>query len=205
MTKTLTEQYYDGTLPSGFYYFNNGNATYTVVHYQTESYLCANGITVVDKVPSYDEYQDLIQQNVNQESAIETYIERIHELEEQIPNGTWYTEKSHNELLHKIDELEKRLVSNTDESEATFKNCTIELTKQQRFVLYLLANNGMSNADIARELKVKEPTVKMHIKELFKKTGTNSRLSLVVWYYKTVYAIRYWQNVKIVELKGKVK
>jgi hypothetical protein len=35
-------------------------------------------------VTSYEEYKDLIQQNVNQESAIETYIERIHELEEQV-------------------------------------------------------------------------------------------------------------------------
>jgi len=34
-----------------------------------------------------EEYNDLIQQNVNQESAIETYIERIHELEEQFDSA----------------------------------------------------------------------------------------------------------------------
>ena len=53
MTKSLTEKYYDGTLPSGMYYFNNGNETYPVEYRQTEPYMCSNGITVLEPVPSY--------------------------------------------------------------------------------------------------------------------------------------------------------
>ena len=84
MSKELTKKYYNGTLPSGHYYFNNGNETYTVEHRQAGRYCLPSGITVVDPVPSYEEYQDIIQQNVNQESAIETYIEQIKQLQEQL-------------------------------------------------------------------------------------------------------------------------
>lgn len=60
-----------------------------------------------------------------------------------------------------------------------------DFTKMQKFVLKLLAD-GFDNASIANALKIKTPTVKMHIGNLFKKTGTKSRLELVVWYYKKV-------------------
>lgn len=56
MSKTLTEQYYEGTLPSGHYYFNNGHNTYPVEHHQTTPQLCVDGIRVVDKVPEYDQF-----------------------------------------------------------------------------------------------------------------------------------------------------
>ena len=78
----LTEKYYSGTLPSGHYYFSNGNSVYPVEYRQVEPFLCANGITVLCEVPSYEEY---------------------------IKTGTWYTEKSHNELLKKIEKLEEQL------------------------------------------------------------------------------------------------
>ena len=82
MSKELTEKYYTGTLPSGHYYFSNGNSVYPVEYRQVEPFLCANGITVLCEVPSYEEY---------------------------IKTGTWYTEKSHNELLKKIEKLEEQL------------------------------------------------------------------------------------------------
>ena len=92
MTKSLTKQYYDQTLEYGFYYaINAKDKTFKDVfilewnewgqQYQDCKILC--------EVPSYEEYQDLIQQNVNQESAIETYIERIHELEKQVKMVEW--------------------------------------------------------------------------------------------------------------------
>lgn len=37
-----------------------------------------------EPLPSYEEYQDIIQQNVNQDAAIETYIEDIKRLQEQL-------------------------------------------------------------------------------------------------------------------------
>lgn len=37
-----------------------------------------------EPLPSYEEWQDIIQQNVNQEAAIETYIEDIKRLQEQL-------------------------------------------------------------------------------------------------------------------------
>ena len=87
MTKSLTKQYYDQTLEDGFYYaIYKKDKTFKDVfilewrewgeQYQDCKIIC--------KVPSYEEYQDLIQQNVNQESAIEAYIERIYELENQV-------------------------------------------------------------------------------------------------------------------------
>ena len=78
-----------------------------------------------------------------------------------------------------------------------------DFTKMQKFVLKLLAD-GFDNASIANALKIKIPTVKMHIGNLFKKTGMKSRLGLVVWYYKKVNQEqelrnlmqdpRYWKN-----------
>lgn len=73
MAKTLTEQYYDGTLPTGFYYFNNGKETYIVMHYHTEPFICADGITVMDKVPSYEEYVALLNLYKNTKKLVEAH------------------------------------------------------------------------------------------------------------------------------------
>jgi hypothetical protein len=108
MTKTLTEQWRDGTIEYGLYYVRIvGRNDITIADTNLDEEL--NVEEVLAPVPSYEEYNDLIQKNVNQESDIETYIERIKELEEQIPNGTWFTQKSHKELLNKIEQLQKRL------------------------------------------------------------------------------------------------
>lgn len=111
MTKTLTEQWKYGELELGTYWIigSDGVEYIDFLLDQSDFNMITDVKEVLAPVPSYDEYQDLIQQNVNQESAIETYIERIHELEEQIPNGRWFTEKSHNELLRRIKYLEERL------------------------------------------------------------------------------------------------
>lgn len=60
MSKTLTKQYYDGTLPSAFYYFHNGKGPYIVEHHQTTPpTICAKGITVLCKVPNYTNFSEL--------------------------------------------------------------------------------------------------------------------------------------------------
>ena len=93
MTKTLTEQWREGTLKGGIYYLLLRDETtvtdktvYIVGEKQLRWHYSSFDFVkkVLDAVPSYEEYNALIQQNVNQESAIETYIERIHELEKQV-------------------------------------------------------------------------------------------------------------------------
>ena len=94
MTKTLTEQWRDGKLPDGCYYIVHrtnkfpGNDEIEIVGTEYLKTLSEfNGTDraeVLAPVPSYEEYQDIIQQNVNQESAIETYIEEIKRLQEQL-------------------------------------------------------------------------------------------------------------------------
>lgn len=76
MSKELTEQYYKGTLLSGHYYFSNGCEVYPVEHRQIEPCLCANGITVLDKVPNYEEYQALL----SQLSAISEQLKEANEV-----------------------------------------------------------------------------------------------------------------------------
>ena len=60
---TLTEQLYEGTLPTGWYYFNNGHESYIVKydnintkHWKLQE---PEGITVLCKVPTYEEYRNL--------------------------------------------------------------------------------------------------------------------------------------------------
>lgn len=92
MTKTLTEQWREGTLEQRYYYvkyFGNGQKPF--VEIELKNFLMdlvkvkdSDKIEVLESVPSYEEYQDIIQQNVNQEAAIETYIEDIKRLQEQL-------------------------------------------------------------------------------------------------------------------------
>ena len=93
MSKGLTEQWKNGELEGGHYYLlmkdgstRIANTVYVVG--EKQFYWENTSIDFVQEVlapvPSYEEYQDIIQQNVNQESAIETYIERIKELEKKV-------------------------------------------------------------------------------------------------------------------------
>ena len=87
MTKTLTEQWRDGTLPEGYYYFQYGKcAPFIKDSYTAEELkrcIDAENIKALAGVPTYAEFMDLM-------SNIE-YIDK------------------YKELLRKTDKLEKRL------------------------------------------------------------------------------------------------
>ena len=64
---------------------------------------------------------------------------------------------------------------------------SIEMSEREADVLHLLCE-GASNRAIAERLSIAEATVKSHISVLFTKTGTSSRLEMVVWAFHHGYA-----------------
>ena len=90
MSKELTEKWKNETLEEGDYYIRRTDDViidfYYNKHWDWMEY--EQGIKeVLEPVPTYEEYQDILQQNINQESAIETYIEQIKELEERLADA----------------------------------------------------------------------------------------------------------------------
>lgn len=59
-----------------------------------------------------------------------------------------------------------------------------DLTERERAVLRCIAD-GQSNKVIARALSITEGTVKVHVKNLFKKLGFRSRVEAAVWATET--------------------
>jgi two-component system, NarL family, nitrate/nitrite response regulator NarL len=57
------------------------------------------------------------------------------------------------------------------------------LSKRERQVM-LLAARGLSNKQIARELDVREGTIKLHLHRVYHKLGIRSRFALTVLVYK---------------------
>jgi DNA-binding NarL/FixJ family response regulator len=57
------------------------------------------------------------------------------------------------------------------------------LSTREREILELLAE-GLSNQQIANQLFIARSTVKNHIAAIFRKTGTKSRIEVVVKFYK---------------------
>lgn len=58
MTKTLTEQWREGTLDNGFYYVRSGWSAFIEIRYLGNAFFEGN-IEVLAPVPSYSEYQAL--------------------------------------------------------------------------------------------------------------------------------------------------
>jgi hypothetical protein len=60
---TLTEQLYEGTLPTGWYYFNNGVETYIVLYSNANTkdrkLQEPEGLIVLCEVPTYEEYEQM--------------------------------------------------------------------------------------------------------------------------------------------------
>jgi len=60
------------------------------------------------------------------------------------------------------------------------QGASAELTDREKEILLHL-RNGESNKVIARQLKIAEATVKVHVKHLLKKLGLKTRLEAAVW------------------------
>lgn len=68
---------------------------------------------------------------------------------------------------------------------------SIHITPAEQTVLYWLCK-GLRNAEICRETGMALGTVKTHLGSLQKKTGTKTRLQLVIYTYET----------KIIDIRG---
>jgi len=80
-----------------------------------------------------------------------------------------------------IGERLNGLLARAIREEATAKQRdTATLTEREHEILHDLAQ-GLSNKLIARDLKITEATVKVHVKNLLKKLGFRSRLEAAVW------------------------
>ena len=53
------------------------------------------------------------------------------------------------------------------------------LTDRQREIMLTLAQGGLSNRDVCRQLSLSEGTVKAHLHNIYKKLGVNKRTALV--------------------------
>jgi len=56
------------------------------------------------------------------------------------------------------------------------------LTEREREILTLLAS-GRSNAELAKELYLSEPTIKTHLSSIFRKLGVRDRVQAVIAAY----------------------
>lgn len=102
MTKTLTEQWRDGTLPEGYYYirwsFNiDDDPSYMIDFYDRENFVGGAFINkqrkfideVMCAVPSYDEYRELLDLNVYEKDrkkvmGLEDKIKRLQEQKQKV-------------------------------------------------------------------------------------------------------------------------
>lgn len=87
----LTEKWRNGTLEEDFYYVKNKSCLGVEIDYYN---VLHSGI----KYWSGCEDED-----------VEEVLAPVPTYEEWVKNGTWYTEKSHNKLIKKVEQLEKQL------------------------------------------------------------------------------------------------
>lgn len=91
MSKELTEKWKNGTLNGGIYYL-----------------LLRDGTTVKDKTV-YIVGEKQFRWHYSSFDFVKEVLAKVPTYEEWVKEGTWYTEKSHNELLKKIEELEQKI------------------------------------------------------------------------------------------------
>ena len=98
MTKTLTEQWREGTLTGGFYYIQLKDERWPLIDH-TDYNLLSHKIEwkdfdwraveeVIEEVPCYEEYKDLYDSNKQLMSHIKTCEQQIERLQEQLAIAT---------------------------------------------------------------------------------------------------------------------
>ena len=105
-----------------------------------------------------------------------------------VPHPQWLTLNDSvtaiQELLMGHTYLPRRLldqISNVRRASTAKKvSDTIVLTARQNQVLHLICHRGASNKTIARQLKISESTVKLHVSSIFKKYGVRNRTQLAL-------------------------
>ncbi len=85
----------------------------------------------------------------------------------------------------------RRLIANFSRSDETARSTPrlVGLTKREQEVLVLIAN-GLSNAEISRQLVISLPTVKTHVSSLLAKVHARDRAQLVIIAYESGLAER---------------
>lgn len=101
MSKELTEQYRNGTLPSDFYYFTNGKDFYTIEHHQLKGLPAVKGVEVVAKVPSYDEWKTAYECQLMESEEVLTLKEQLEEANAIIKSLKDARSQSVNEYIEK--------------------------------------------------------------------------------------------------------
>lgn len=84
MSKELTEKWRNGTLPCGFYYFTNGKEIYPIHHQQVKGLTGAKGVGVVDKVPTYDQFSQMVKKVEELKSKLSCISEQLKEANDVI-------------------------------------------------------------------------------------------------------------------------
>lgn len=81
MTKTLTEQWREGTLESGHYYIRSGLSTSVEIRYLGNGFFEGN-IEVLTPVPSHDEYKQLVSKTEQLEKKLAIAIKALKDMPE---------------------------------------------------------------------------------------------------------------------------
>jgi two-component system, NarL family, nitrate/nitrite response regulator NarL len=75
--------------------------------------------------------------------------------------------------------MKRTLISAHGEKDQSRTSMMGVLSAREREVM-LLAAKGLANKEIARELKVTEGTIKLHLHNIYRKLGIKSRFALAV-------------------------
>jgi len=170
----LTDKWKKGELPSGWYYVRLIRGEYRIDLYingKNEWIDCPDNIidTVVCEVPSYDEYQKLLSDQLAKNEAVEINAELEAENTKLKTENKWYSEQL-NEAVKEVAKLKEdynrmgkllRKMEESDNAREKFQNEQIEklkeLLKECRFLLgktpyenmsqYLTFNDVMNRID----------------------------------------------------------
>lgn len=134
MSKELTEQWRNGTLECGEYYLKYTDGT------TDREYLdWANVYGVVSEKGFSTEPCD-----------IEEVLDPVPTYEEWVKIGTWYTEKSHNELLKKIEKLEMQRESDrmaVEEGAELVAELEDRLKEAEEVIKFYANADGLTNQE----------------------------------------------------------